>query len=60
MYFTRAALDFGEVVKSSVDAKTDWNMIGLCRAQLGEPVAAEKAYRRALSIDVSFKVGMTA
>lgn len=55
-YFNRAVLDFSEVVKSIVDAKTDWNMIGLCRGQLGEPHASEEAYRRALAIDPSFKV----
>lgn len=48
-------MDFGEVVTSSVDSKTDWNMIALCRAQLGEPIAAENAYRQALLIDASFK-----
>lgn len=55
-YFSRAVLDLSEVVKSNVDSKTDWNMIGLCRGQLGEPEAAEEAYRRALAIDPSFKV----
>lgn len=49
-------LDFDEVVKSNVDSKVDWNMIGLCRAQLGEPSAAAQAYRRALAVDPSFKV----
>lgn len=44
------------MVKSSVDSRTDWNMIALCRGQLGEPEAAEEAYRRALAIDPSFKV----
>lgn len=48
-------MDFGEVVKSIVDSKVDWNMIGLCRGQLGEPEAATEAYRRALAIDPSFK-----
>lgn len=55
-YFSRAVKDFSEVVKSSVDSRTDWNMIALCRGQLGEPEAAEEAYRRALAIDPSFKV----
>lgn len=55
-YFNRAVSDFSEVVKSSVDSKTDWNMIGLCQGQLGEPDAAEEAYGRALAIDPSFKV----
>lgn len=55
-YFSRAVLDFSEVVKSSVDSKTDWNMMALCRGQLGEPEAAEEAYRQALAIDPSFKV----
>lgn len=54
-YFTRAVVDFGEVVKSTMDSKVDWNMIGLCRGQLGEPEAATEAYRRALAIDPSFK-----
>ncbi|CAM9274638.1 unnamed protein product [Scytosiphon promiscuus] len=54
-YFSRAVSDFSEVVKSTVDSKTDWNMIALCRGQLGEPEAAEEAYRRALAIDPSFK-----
>eukprot|EP00752_Nemacystus_decipiens_P001790 g1729.t1 len=58
-YFSRAVLDFSEVVKSSVDSKTDWNMIGLCRGQLGEPEAGEEAYRRALAIDPSFKEAWT-
>lgn len=54
-YFNRAVLDFSEVVRSVVDSKADWNMIGLCRGQLGEPQASADAYRRALSIDHSFK-----
>lgn len=58
-YFSRAVKDFSEVVKSSVDSRTDWNMIALCRGQLGEPEAAEEAYRRALAIDPSFKVRAT-
>lgn len=54
-YFNRAVLDFGEVVRSTVDSKVDWNMIGLCRGQLGEPEASEEAYNRAITIADSFK-----
>ena len=49
-------MDFGEVVKSNVDSKVDWNMIGLCRRQLGEADVSAKAFRRALVIDPKFKV----
>ncbi|CAB1105083.1 unnamed protein product [Ectocarpus sp. CCAP 1310/34] len=58
-YFSRAVSDFSEVVKSSVDSKTDWNMMALCRGQLGEPEAAEEAYRQALAIDPSYKEAWT-
>lgn len=39
-----------------MDSKVDWNMMGLCRGQLGEPEAGEKAFRQALAIDPGFKV----
>lgn len=57
-YFKRALKDFSEVTRSIVDSKVDWNMIGLCRGQLGEPEASEEAYRRSLAIDPTFKASI--